>query len=170
MKQIRYESTLIEQALASEYASQLTKYLQKTQGLNDIKPLVHEFERDFAEYIGVKHAVAVNSGSDALAMILRAIGVKKGDEVIIPDLTYHAVALAVVYAGATPVLVDANSQDLNMDVELAAKAVTKRTKAVIAAHMFGRPCGRCLSGGKFDIEWKKTRKFRGSCGVFVLIL
>ncbi|NTV30055.1 MAG: DegT/DnrJ/EryC1/StrS family aminotransferase [Candidatus Omnitrophica bacterium] len=140
MKQIRYESTLVEQALAPEYAATLKAYLEKAHGLNDIKPLVREFERDFAAYIGVKHAIAVNSGSDALAMILRAIGIKKGDEVVIPSLTYHAVALAVVYAGGRPVLVDASRNDLNLDVEQVARAVTKRTRAIIAAHMFGRPC------------------------------
>ncbi len=140
MPKIRYESVLVEQALAPEYAAQMKAYLRAMQGLNDIKPLIREFERDLAAYIGVKRALAVNSGSDALAMILRAAGVGKGDEVIIPNLTYHAVALAVVYAGATPVLVDADARDLNLDVAQVSRAVTKRTKAVIAAHMFGRPC------------------------------
>ncbi len=140
MQQIRYESALVEQALGAEYAAQLDRYLRQIQGLNDIKPLVREFERDFAAYIGVKHAVAVNSGSDALAMILRASGVKKGDEVIIPSLTYHAVALAVVYCGAKPVLVDANAGDLLLNVDGVARTVTSKTKVIVAAHMFGRAC------------------------------
>lgn len=140
MSKIRYESVLVEQALAGEYGLKLGAYLQQMSGLNDIKPLVHDFERDFAAYIGVKHAVAVNSGSDALAMILRAAGVKKGDEVIIPDLTYHAVALAVVYCGARPVFVDAGPDDLLLDLDALARAVTVRTKVIIAAHMFGRAC------------------------------
>ncbi len=137
---IRYESILIEQALAGEYASKLGAYVQQMGGLNDIKPLVREFERDFAAYIGVKYAVAVNSGSDALVMILRAAGVHHGDEVILPDLTYHAVALAAVYCGATPVFVDARAEDLLLDVERVQRAMTRKTKVVIAAHMFGRAC------------------------------
>ena len=140
MSSIRYESALVEQALGAAYAAQLDQSLRQIQGLNDIKPLVREFEREFAAYIGVKYAVAVNSGSDALAMILRAAGVKKGDDVIIPSLTYHAVALAVVYCGARPVLVDANAKDLLLDVDGVARAVTSRTKVVVAAHMFGRAC------------------------------
>ncbi len=140
MAQIRYESVLIEQAMAREYGAALEASLRAMNGLNDIKPLIHAFERDFASYIGVKYAVAVNSGSDALAMILRAAGVKKGDEVIIPDLTYHAVALAVVYCGAQPVLVDANPEDLLLNIDEVAQAITGRTKVIIAAHMFGRAC------------------------------
>lgn len=140
MAQIRYESVLIEQALAREYGAALEASLRAMNGLNDIKPLIQEFERDFAAYIGVKYAVAVNSGSDALAMILRAAGVKTGDEVIIPDLTYHAVALAVVYCGARPVMVDANPGDLLLNIDDVSRAMTGRTKAIIAAHMFGRAC------------------------------
>ncbi|MEI8011206.1 MAG: DegT/DnrJ/EryC1/StrS family aminotransferase [Candidatus Omnitrophota bacterium] len=140
MSKIRYESILIEQAFAPEYGNKLNEYLQQMGGLNDIKPLVHAFERDFAAYIGVKYAMAVNSGSDALAMILRAVGVGRGDEVIVPDLTYHAVALAVIYCGAKPVFVDVNADDLLLNVNGVVLAVTGRTKAIIAAHMFGRAC------------------------------
>ncbi|MCC6758832.1 MAG: DegT/DnrJ/EryC1/StrS family aminotransferase [Candidatus Omnitrophica bacterium] len=140
MAVIRYESLLVEQALAREYAAEMEKTLKSLAGLNDIKPLIRSFEKDFAQYIGVKHAVAVNSGSDALKMALMAAGVGAGDEVIVPDLTYQAVALAVFYCGAKPVPVDVRKNDLQMDVDGVKAAVTKKTKAVIAAHMFGRPC------------------------------
>jgi dTDP-4-amino-4,6-dideoxygalactose transaminase len=140
MAAIRYESLLVEQALAREYAAEMEKVLKGMSGLNDIKPLIRDFEKKFAGYIGVAQAVAVNSGSDALKMALLAAGVGPGDEVIVPNLTYQAVALAVFYCGAKPVPVDASVEDLQMDAALVEKAITKQTKAVIAAHMFGRPC------------------------------
>lgn len=140
MAAIRYESILIEQALAREYAAEMEKTLKGMEGLNDIKPLIREFEKDFAGYIGVDQAIAVNSGSDALKMSLLAAGVGPGDEVIVPDLTYQAVALAVFYCGAKPVPVDAQKIDLQINPGLIEAAVTPKTKAVIAAHMFGRPC------------------------------
>ena len=118
----------------------MERALKGLSGLNDIKPLVREFEKTFAAYIGVDNAVAVNSGSDALKMALLAAGVGPGDEVIVPNLTYQAVALAVFYVGAKPVPVDARAVDLQMDYALLEKAITKQTKAIIAAHMFGRPC------------------------------
>jgi dTDP-4-amino-4,6-dideoxygalactose transaminase len=140
MAAIRYESILVEQALAREYASEMEQVLKSMDGLNDIKPLIRNFEKEFAKYIGVENAVAVNSGSDALKMVLLAAGVGPGDEVIVPDLTYQAVALAVFYCGAKPVPVDARKDDLQMDPALVEAAVSRKTKAVIAAHMFGRPC------------------------------
>lgn len=140
MAAIRYESLLVEQALSREYASGMEQALKSMGGLNDIKPMVREFEKEFARYIGVEHALAVNSGSDALKMALLASGVGPQDEVIVPNLTYQAVALAVFYCGAKPVPVDARREDLQMDPGLLKAALSKRTKAVIAAHMFGRPC------------------------------
>ncbi len=140
MAAIRYESILIEQALSREYAAEMEHVLKGMSGLNDIKPLVRDFEGEFARYIGVKNAVAVNSGSDALKMALLAAGVGQGDEVIVPDLTYQAVALAVFYCGARPVPVDVRIDDLEIDPAAVEASVTKKTKAIIAAHMFGRPC------------------------------
>ncbi len=140
MASVRYESILVEQALSREYASELDTVLKGMAGLNDIKPLIREFEKVFAKYIGVKEAVAVNSGSDALKMALLAADVGRGDEVIVPNLTYQAVALAVCYCGAKPVAVDAMKEDLEINPELIEKAISKKTKALIAAHMFGRPC------------------------------
>ncbi len=140
MAAIRYESALVEQALAREYAAEMEKALKGMAGLNDIKPLIRDFEKQFAGYIGAKNAVAVNSGSDALKMALLAAGVGPGDEVIVPDLTYQAVALAVFYCGGKPVPVDVCRNDLQMDPDAVEKALSKKTKAIVAAHMFGRPC------------------------------
>jgi dTDP-4-amino-4,6-dideoxygalactose transaminase len=140
MAAIRYESLLVEQALSREYAAAMEQALRGMEGLNDIKPLVRDFEKEFARYIGVKNAVAVNSGSDALKMALLAAGVGPGDEVIVPDLTYQAVALAVFYCGGKPIPVDAKADDLQMDPSAVERAITPKTKVIIAAHMFGRPC------------------------------
>lgn len=137
---IRYESLLVEQALADKYAVEMKRSLKSMGGLNDIKSRIREFEKKFTRYIGVKNAVAVNSGSDALKMALLVAGVGPKDEVIVPNLTYQAVALAVVYCGAKPVPVDAKADDLQMDPVAVETAITKKTKVVIGAHMFGRAC------------------------------
>ena len=137
---IRYESVWVEQILAPFYASEMQKVLSSMKGLNDIKSLIQDFENLFARYIGVRYAVAVNSGSDALKLALMLSGIGRGDEVIIPSLTYQAVALAVCYCGAQPILVDASRDDLQIDPEGICRAMTSRTRAVVAAHMFGRPC------------------------------
>lgn len=171
MAAIRYESILVEQALAREYAAEMEKTLKNMEGLNDIKPLIRDFEKDFAGYIGVDQAIAVASGSDALKMSLLAAGVGPGDEVIVPDLTYQAVALAVFYCGAKPVPVDAQKVDLQIDCALIEAAVTPRTKAVIAAHMFGRPCdvesiGKLCRKKKLvfieDVCQAESSKFKGN--------
>ena len=90
MAETRYESILVEQALSREYAAEMEHALKGMSGLNDIKPLVRDFEKEFARYIGVKNAVAVNSGSDALKMALLAAGVKEKDEVILQALGWLA--------------------------------------------------------------------------------
>lgn len=146
MATIRYESLLVEQAFVREYAAEMERVLKNISGLNDIKPLIRTFEKEFAGYIGVENAVAVNSGSDALKMALLSAGIGPGDEVIVPDLTYQAVALAVFYCGAKPVPVDARKDDLGIDPLLIETVITKKTKAIIAAHMFGRPCDVELIG------------------------
>jgi len=170
MAAIRYESLLVEQALSREYAAEMEHALKGMGGLNDIKPMIRDFEKEFARYIGVKNAVAVNSGSDALKMALLAAGVGKGDEVIVPNLTYQAVALAVFYCGAQPVPVEARADDLQMDTRAIEAAITKKTKAVIAAHMFGRACdveliGKICKGNKIafieDVCQAESSSYKG---------
>ncbi|MBE9506024.1 MAG: aminotransferase class I/II-fold pyridoxal phosphate-dependent enzyme, partial [Chloroflexi bacterium] len=100
---------------------------------------VDEFEAGMAAYLGVKHAIGLNSGTDALYFSLLAAGVAPGDEVITVAHTFLATVGAVVNCGATPVLVDVG-KDYNMDTDLAAAAVTTRTKAIIPVHLNGRMC------------------------------
>lgn len=105
--------------------------------LND-GAVTHEFERAIAERIGSRHAVAVTSGTTALFAALAAAGVRQGDEVIVPDLTFIATANAVTLAGATPVLVDIDPRSLTLDPSAFEMAITVRTRAVIPVHVSGR--------------------------------
>ncbi|MEV0633522.1 DegT/DnrJ/EryC1/StrS family aminotransferase [Streptomyces sp. NPDC050619] len=100
---------------------------------------VRRFEQAFADYIGCRHALGVNSGTDALTLALEALGIGPGDEVITVANTFHATALAISRAGATPVLVDARPDDYLMNTDVLEVAVTPRTKAVVAVHLFGLP-------------------------------
>lgn len=97
------------------------------------------FQRAFAEYLGVRHAVATSSCTGALHLSLAALGVGPGDEVIVPDLTWVATASAVAYVGATPVFVDVQPQSWCMDPAAFEAAITRRTRAVIPVHLYGHP-------------------------------
>lgn len=98
-----------------------------------------EFEREIAQRLGVKHAVAVTSGTAALFLALKGVGVGRGDEVIVPDVTFIATANAVDLTGAAPVLVDVDPNTLNVDPGAVSQAVTARTKAIVPVHVSGRP-------------------------------
>ena len=100
---------------------------------------VRLFEKEFAKYCGVKFAVGVNSGTDALFLSLLSQGVGKGDEVIVPVFTFIATALAVSYTDARPVFVDIDEETYNIDVNKIRKAITKKTKAIIPVHLYGQP-------------------------------
>jgi dTDP-4-amino-4,6-dideoxygalactose transaminase len=100
---------------------------------------VEAFEREFAEYCGVKHCVGVGNGLEALHLILRAYGIGQGDEVVVPSNTYIATWLAVSYAGATPVPVEPDPATCNIDPARIEAAVTPRTKAIMPVHLYGQP-------------------------------
>src|SRR5262249_4201178 len=97
------------------------------------------FERAFAEYIGVKHALAVSSCTGALHLALAALEIGPGDEVIVPDLTWVATANAVAYVGATPVFADVETNSWCLDPVSVEGAITGRTRAVIPVHLYGHP-------------------------------
>ena len=100
-------------------------------------PKVAQFEKNFGEYHGVKHALATTSCTTGLHLILAATGVGPGDEVIVPSFTWVATANVVFYCGATPVLVDVDRSTYNIDPADVARKLSPRTKAVIAVHLFG---------------------------------
>lgn len=98
------------------------------------------FEKRFAEYLGVKHALSCCNGTVALHLSLLALGIGPGDEVIVPTLTYVATANAVRYTGATPVLADAEPGTWNIDAEKIEPLITAKTKAIIPVPLYGHPC------------------------------
>lgn len=100
---------------------------------------VTEFEKQFAGFCGVSHAVAVNNGTAALHAALLAAGVGPGDEVIVPAFTFYATASSVLMCGATPVFADVDEKTFTISPQEIEKRVTKKTKAVIAVHLFGLP-------------------------------
>ncbi len=102
-------------------------------------PRVAEFETRFAEYVGAAHAVAVSSCTTALHLALVALGVRRGDEVICPSLSYIASANCIVHAGATPVFVDIERDTYNLDPARIEAAITPRTRALLAVHQVGLP-------------------------------
>ena len=102
-------------------------------------PNVQAFEEEAAAYLGVRHAIGVANGTDALVLALDAMGVGEGDEVICPAFTFYATAEAIIRRGARPVFADIESASLNIDPEDVARRITSRTKAIVPVHLFGRP-------------------------------
>jgi len=101
---------------------------------------IEEFEQNFAEYCDRKYGVATSNGTVALHLALKALGITKGDEVIVPDLTFVAVANTVTYCNAKPVFVDSHPEYWCMNPEKIAEKITQRTKAIIPVHLYGHPC------------------------------
>jgi dTDP-4-amino-4,6-dideoxygalactose transaminase len=102
-------------------------------------PHVEAFEREIADWLGVRHAIGVNSGTSALHLSTVAAGIGVGDEVLVPAHTFIATAWGAIYAGALPVLCDVDRASGTIDVSDAAKRVTTRTKAIVAVHLYGQP-------------------------------
>src|SRR4051812_14679689 len=102
-------------------------------------PKVKRFEEAFAEYVGARHAIAVNSCTAALHLTLAALGIGPGDEVIVPTLTFCSTANVVVHTGARPVLVDVNPR-FQIDVDAVEQAITERTRAIVPVHYAGQAC------------------------------
>ena len=103
-----------------------------------IGPNVRAFDQEWATYCGTKHAIGVGSGTDALQLAIRAIGVSSGDEVITVSHTFFATVEAILYANARPILVDVDEKTMLMDASAVAAAITPRTKAIIPVHLYGR--------------------------------
>jgi len=123
--------------LQSELEPALAATLQAAQFI--LGPNVQAFEKEAAAYLGVKHAITCANGTDALHLALLAAGIGPGDEVITTPFTFIATAEAIAYVGAKAVFVDIDPQTFNIDVALAAKAITAKTKALLPVHLFGQP-------------------------------
>lgn len=113
---------------------------------------IQEFETEFARFIGTTYAISTNNGTSALHLALLALGIGKGDEVILPALTFVSSANAISYTGAKPVFVDVDPLTWNIDPQKIAKKITARTKAVMPVHLYGYPA-------RMDIIKKIAKKF-----------
>ncbi|HTG82819.1 MAG TPA: DegT/DnrJ/EryC1/StrS family aminotransferase [Geobacteraceae bacterium] len=125
------------QQIKEEIDKGILEALEKTQFI--LGPNVSAFESEAAACLGVKHAVAVASGTDALHLALAAAGVTEGDEVITTPFTFIATAEAIRYVGATPVFVDIDPRTFNINPAAIEGAITPRTRAVLPVHLFGQP-------------------------------
>ncbi|UTW67320.1 DegT/DnrJ/EryC1/StrS family aminotransferase [bacterium SCSIO 12643] len=130
-----------------------SKYLNEcinTGWISSKGRFVTEFETSFNSFIGSSHALSASNGTVALHLALEALGIKPGDEIIVPDLTFAASINAILYCGATPVLADIEKETFNMDFSKVEKLITSKTKAIMPVHLYGLACDmdECLSIAK----------------------
>lgn len=128
---------ITEPQITKEDIESVTSCLQLGQ-ISGRSPICKEFEDEYAKTFHVKHTIAVNSGTSAVFLALKALGIGEGDEVIVPAFCFMAVANAVTHTGATPVFVDVDENTFNIDPKLI--RITEKTKAIIAVHTYGQPC------------------------------
>lgn len=101
-------------------------------------PEVHGFQKDLEDYLNVKHVIPCANGTDALQIAMMGLGLKPGDEVITADFTFAATVEVIALLQLTPVLVDVDPVDFNIDIEAVKKAITPKTKAIVPVHLFGQ--------------------------------
>jgi dTDP-4-amino-4,6-dideoxygalactose transaminase len=128
----------------AQYAPVLSEVLDALKGVLEsgefiLGPNVKAFEREAAEYLGVSQTIGVANGTDAIVIVLDALGIGPGDEVICPAFTFYATAESIVRRGATPVFADIDPTTMNLDPADVADRITDRTKAIMPVHLFGRP-------------------------------
>lgn len=124
------------QLLRDELMPEIERVL--ASGKYTMGPTLASFEEEWAAYCGAEHAIGISSGTAALALAYRAVGVEPGDEVIVPAMTYVATAFAVSHVGAVPVFVDVDERTFTLDPEAVAQAVSTKTKAIAPVHLYGQ--------------------------------
>ena len=123
------------QSIKDEIQNAINDTLESTAFI--MGPNVHALEDEVCDYLNIKHSISCSSGTDALHLALRALGIGPGDEVICPSFTFAATAEAICYVGATPVFADIDPITLNIDPACIKNAITENTRAIIAVHLFG---------------------------------
>ncbi len=141
----------VNMPLLGDKEFQYTAECLRTGWISSAGRFIEEFERKWAEYCGMKYGVAVSNGTAALQVAISCLDLEPDDEVIIPTFTIISCALAVIYNGAKPVLVDADPKTWTMDVSQVEAKISRRTKAIMPVHIYGHPC---------DMEpiWELARK------------
>ncbi len=129
----------------------------KSGWVSSLGQYINEFEKKFAEYVGTKYALATSNGTTALHLALVSLGIKEGDEVIVPDLTFIATANAVAYTEAKTVLVDIDTETWCIDHKAIRKAITKKTNAIIPVHLYGHPA-----------DMDAINEIAKECGLYVI--
>ncbi len=124
------------EAFREEFEAALREILSDAHFV--LGPRLRKFEEEFARYLGVGYAIGVNSGTDALVLSLRAIGVGRGDEVITTPFSFYATVEAILLVGAKPVFADIDPRTFNLNPEAVREAITPRTKAILPVHLFGQ--------------------------------
>lgn len=128
-----------------------------TTWISSVGKFISEFEAAFADYVGVRHAIAVSNGTVALHAALLGLGMKPGDEVLVPTMTYVATANAVAYGNGIPVLIDSEPRTFNLDPQRLEAAITPRTRGIIPVHLYGHP-----------VDMDPVLDLAGKHGLFVL--
>ena len=114
----------------------LQKVIESAAFING--PEVHAFQKELEEYLGIKHVIPCANGTDALQIAMMGLGLKPGDEVITADFTFAATVEVIALLGLTPVLVDVNPYNFNIDIDAVERAITPKTKAIVPVHLFGQ--------------------------------
>lgn len=125
--------------LITEKSKELVAKALSEGWISSAGPYVEQFEQDFAKYLGVKHAISVNTGTAALHIALLTAGIGAGDEVIVPAFTMASSWMAVMYCGAKPIFVDVEPDIFTLDPTLIEAAITPKTKAIMSVHIYGHP-------------------------------
>ena len=136
---MKYRIPLAEPEIGKEELENVIECV-KSGWVSSKGPFIEEFEKNFSNYLNVKHGIATSNGTAALHLALAALGIKKGDRVLVPSLTFVAVANAVRYTGAEPVFVDSHPDYWCIDPSKIEEKIDSRTKAIIAVHLYGHPC------------------------------
>ena len=133
---MKYKIPISKPSLSREELSNVTEVFQT--GWFGMGALTYEFEEKIGEYFGEKHVIATNTGTNAIHLALDSYGIKKGDEVIVPSMTYAASIQAILFTGATPVFCESRIKDLSIDIKDVKKRLTHRTKAIMPVHYCGK--------------------------------
>lgn len=124
------------QGIKDEVNASIQEILENSTFING--PKVHEFQKNLENYLGVKHVIPCANGTDALQIAMMGLGLKPGDEVITADFTFAATVEVIALLQLTPVLVDVNPDDFNINIEAIKNAITPKTKAIVPVHLFGQ--------------------------------